>query len=92
MNPERAAEIGQEALIWLAGQPEPLVRFLAASGATPDALRRGAADPEFLGFVLDFLLADDASVRAFAAAAGLAADTPMRARRALPGGDSPDWT
>lgn len=92
MNAEAAGSIAQDALIWLAGQPELLGRFLAASGAGPDDLRRQADDPEFLGFVLDFLLGSDDQVRAFAAAAGIAPDAPMRARAALPGGAVPDWT
>jgi Protein of unknown function (DUF3572) len=92
MRTENAAEIAQEALIWLAGQPEALGGFLAASGIAPDELRRRAAEPEFLGFVLDFLLGDENAVLAFAATAGLPPDAPRRARAALPGGDAPDWT
>ena len=87
----RRVSIGQDALIWLAGQPEALAGFLAASGLAPDDLRSRAADPEFLGFVLDFLLGSDAMVLDFAAAAGLA-PRPARARAALPGGAEPNWT
>lgn len=87
-----AVALGQEALVWLAGQPEALGAFLAASGASPAEVRARAGDPEFLGFVLDFVLASEASVRAFAAAAGVPPDRPARARAALPGGDAPDWT
>jgi hypothetical protein len=92
MNAEAAAGIAQDALIWLAGQPDLIGQFLAASGAGPAEVQRQAGDPEFLGFVLDFLLGSDDLVRSFAADAGFAPDTPMRARAALPGGAVPDWT
>ncbi len=89
---DRAEALGLEALGWIAGQPDLAGAFLGASGGTADDLRTRAGDPEFLGFVLDFLLADEAALLAFCAAAGLAPDWPMRARAALPGGDLPHWT
>lgn len=92
MNAEAAASMAQDALIWLAGQPDLLGQFLSATGAEPADMRRLADDPEFLGFVLDFLLGSDDLVRSFAAEAGIAPDAPMRARAALPGGAVPDWT
>lgn len=92
MTPEAAIGIGQDALIWLAGQPDDLARFLEASGVAPESLRERAADPEFLGFVLDFMLGSDATVLDFARAAGLAPDAPSRARAALGGGPVPSWT
>jgi hypothetical protein len=55
-------------------------------------VRARAADPEFLGFVLDFLLSDEAALVAFAEEAGIAPDRPLRARAALPGGELPNWT
>ncbi len=91
MKQERAVAIAQEALIWLAGEPDALGQFLAASGLAPKDFRARAADPDFLGFVLDFVLASDASVLAFAAAAGLRPEDPARARMALGGGE-PHWT
>jgi Protein of unknown function (DUF3572) len=91
MKHERAVGIGQEALIWLAGEPELLGRLLDAAGLAPEALRSGAGDPEFLGFVLEFLLSDEATVLAFAAAAGLRPEDPGRARDVL-GGALPNWT
>lgn len=87
----RAVEIGQDALIWMASRPELLEGFLAASGAAAAELRTRAGEPEFLGFVLDWILAADATVLDFAAAAGLAPDVPRRARAAL-GGELPNWT
>ena len=92
MTPEQAAAIGQDALIWLAGRPEALAAFLAQSGLAPDDLRPRAADPEFLGFVLEFLTTADQMILDFAAEAGLDPATPMRARAALPGGAGVHWT
>ena len=91
MKQEQAIAVGQKALIWIAGEPELLSAFLAASGLAPEAIRARAADPEFLGFVLDFVLAADAHVLAFAAAASLPPEAPARARAALGGGE-PHWT
>ncbi len=92
MNTAQAVELAQDALIWLAERPEPLAAFLAASGSDVADLRRRAADPEFLGFLLDFILSNDAHVRDFAACCGCPPEDPMRARAALPGGMAPDWT
>ncbi len=92
MKQEQAIELAQRALIWLAGEPDALGGFLAASGAGAAEVRARAADPEFLGFVLEHLLQSDALVLAFAEDAGLPPDLPARARAALPGGDAPDWT
>lgn len=92
MKPEQAAELGQRALIFLAGEPDALGGFLAASGADASELRARAADPEFLGFVLDYLLQSDALVLAFAQDARMAPELVARARGALPGGYAPDWT
>lgn len=92
MKLERAAEIAQDALIWLAGQPDELGRFLAASGATASDVRGSVDDVEFLGSVLDYLLEADARVLAFSAEHGLRPELAARARATLPGGDAPSWT
>jgi hypothetical protein len=55
-------------------------------------LRTAAQDVVFLAGVLDFLTQDDAWVVAFCEAAGLPFDTPLMARRALPGGAEINWT
>ncbi len=92
MKQEQAVELAQAALVWLAARPDLLGAFLAMTGAGPAEVRARAADPEFLGFVLDHLLQSDALVTAFAADAGVKPDQPARARAALPGGYAPDWT
>jgi hypothetical protein len=92
MNTDAAAGLARDALIWLAGDPDRIGPFLAASGAGPADLRARSGDPEFLGFLLDFLLGSDDLVRSFATEAGVAPEAVMRARAALPGGAVPDWT
>ena len=51
-------------------------------------MRSAAADPHFLASVLDFVLRDDATVRAFAAASELDPTTIAAAREALDEGRS----
>ena len=92
LTADEAASIGQDAVIWLAGQPEALAAFLRASGLAHGSLRGRAADPEFLGFVLDFILGADAMVLDFSCSAGLRPEDPVRARNALAGGELPNWT
>ncbi len=89
---EAAETLGLQALAWLAGRPEDAGQFLAMTGASADELRSRATDPEFLGFVLDFLMSDEAMLLAFCEETNLAPDRPARARAALPGGDLPHWT
>jgi hypothetical protein len=91
MQVERAADIGRDALLWLAGDLEVLARFLDASGLGPSDLRARSGDPELLGFVLDFVLESDARVMAFAASADIRPEDPARARAVL-GGEIPNWT
>ncbi len=92
MTPDAAEKIAVTALVWIAERDELASSFLGASGASADELRERAADPEFLGFVLDFLLSDEEALLGFCEDAGLKPDMPMRARAALPGGDMPNWT
>jgi Protein of unknown function (DUF3572) len=88
-NPREAAEIvAVQALSFIAGEPERLGLFLAESGIGPETLRTAAADPHFLGSVLDFVLRDDATVRAFAAVSQLHPTNIAAARQAL---SDPDW-
>jgi predicted transposase YbfD/YdcC len=92
MTPDRAKAIAQDALIWLSGEPEALSSFLHSTGASVEDVRKGYEDQEFLGFVLDFVLMTDEAVLAASAAAGVRPEHIARARVALPGGATPDWT
>ena len=77
-----------QALSFVAGDPDRLGRFLAETGIGPETLRKSAADPRFLASVLDFVLADDATVKAFAKASELHPTNIAAAREVL--GD-PKW-
>lgn len=92
MTPEAAETVALKALVWIAERDELASSFLGASGASADELRDRAGDPEFLGFVLDFLLSDEDALLNFCEDIAVKPDTPMRARAALPGGDLPNWT
>lgn len=92
MPPGEAEALAARALAWMAGDAEMTGRFLAQSGAGSGDLRAQAAAPEFLGFVLDFIAADEAALVAFAAAERIHPEVAMRARAALPGGELPEWT
>ena len=72
-------------LTFLAGESDELGRFLALSGLAPEELRERAGDPLLLAAVLDFVLADDKLLLAFAAGEGVDAKLVHTARRALPG-------
>jgi len=92
LPPGPAEELAVSALTWIAGQADIAAAFLDASGAAPEDLRTNAENPDFLGFVLDFLMADEAALLAFAADRGVPPTLPARARAGLPGGDLPHWT
>ena len=88
-NPREVAEIvAIQALSFVAGDPERLGLFLAESGIGPETLRTAATDPQFLAHVLDFVMRDDATVKAFAAASELHPTNIAAAREVL--GD-PHW-
>ena len=88
-NPREVAEIvAIQALSFIAGDPERLGLFLAESGIGPETLRTAAANPQFLAHVLDFVLRDDATVKAFAAQTELHPTNIAAAREVL--GD-PHW-
>ena len=83
-NPREVAEIvAIQALSFIAGDPERLGMFLAESGIGPETLRTSAADPHFLASVLDFVMRDDTTVKAFAEASQLHPTNVAAAHQAL---------
>lgn len=92
MQRDSAETLALQALAHLAGDDDLLAAFLAQTGAGMAELRRGAADPAFLGAVLDFILQEDGRVLGLAAAAGVAPERVAQARAALPGGQQHHWT
>ena len=88
-NPREVAEIvAIKALSFIAGDPERLGAFLAESGIGPETLRTAAADPRFLSSVLDFVMRDDATVKAFASVSELHPTNIAAAHQAL---NDPQW-
>ncbi|MGE5475484.1 MAG: DUF3572 domain-containing protein [Bacteroidales bacterium] len=80
---EEAQAVALKALTYVAGDDALLSRFVALTGCGVDDIKARLADAAFLGAVLDFLLADEASLLAFAEAEGMAPETPMLARLKL---------
>ena len=88
-NPREVAEIvAVQALSFIAGDPERLGLFLAESGIGPETLRTAASDPQFLASVLDFIMRDDATVKAFAEVSQLHPTNIAAAHQAL---NDPRW-
>jgi hypothetical protein len=88
-NPREVAEIvAVQALSFIASEPERLGLFLAESGIGPETLRTAAADPRFLASVLDFIMRDDATVKAFASVSQLHPTNIAAAHQAL---NDPQW-
>lgn len=92
MKVPQAEELAIQALTWMAGDPEIIGGFMGTAGADTSDLASRANDPDFLGFVLDYLLTSDEMVMNFASWSNCAPDAPMKARALLPGGDLPNWT
>jgi hypothetical protein len=85
LTKEAAEGLAIQALTFLAGEPERLGRFLAATGIGPTEIRVAANEPGFLAGVLEYLAADDRLIAAFAAETGLDPADVARAHEALGG-------
>jgi Protein of unknown function (DUF3572) len=80
---DSAQSLAVNALTFIAIDPDRLNRFLGITGLGPDNLRTAAADPAFLGSVLDYVVADEKLLVEFAADAGLNPEAVARAHGAL---------
>lgn len=89
---ESAETLGLQALAWLAANDDLMPVFLGATGASEADVKSQAADPAFLGAVLDFIMMDDAWVVAFCDTVTLSYERVMMARAVLPGGEQVNWT
>ncbi|MCR9220641.1 MAG: DUF3572 domain-containing protein [Alphaproteobacteria bacterium] len=83
MNREAAEAVAYQALTFIAQEEDQLGRFLALSGIGPMELRERLKDPALLMGLLDFLLAHEPDLLAFAESAEIDPMDPGRARRAL---------
>ena len=92
MTPEAAEVISLQVLTWLVRNDDLCNIFLGASGASVDDLRTRAADVDFQGSVLQFLLMDDQWVTGFCDDHGLDYHSPSMALQSLPGQGTPHWT
>ena len=80
-----AEKLAIQALGYLAGEPERLGHFLAATGIGPEMIRKAAADPCFLAGVLDHVVADEPLLIAVADHAGVAPQDIEHAQAILSG-------
>lgn len=91
-NHAEAEILALKAMEWLAADSELFEIFLASSGANVNDVKVGVKEPAFLGSILDFILMDDAWVKAFCETKHFEFNEPFLARQFLPGGDLPNWT
>jgi hypothetical protein len=82
---DSARSLAVSALAFIAADSDRLNRFLSLTGLGPDNLRTAAANPAFLGSVLDYLVGDEALLVEFAADAGLKPEAVARAHAVLCG-------
>ena len=92
VSQEVAETLALKALGWIVGQDELRSVFMGATGAGIEDLRSRAAEPEFLGSVLEFLTMDDSWVVAFCDSEGVAYEQPMQAAALLLGTSRTHWT
>jgi hypothetical protein len=92
MTPDAAKTLAIDALTWMAADEDMLVGFMGVSGSSVSDIRERSDDPEFLGFMLDYILSDDAFVERFADQTTHKAEDVFVARTALPGGAQFHWT
>lgn len=86
INPEQAEIIALQGLVFLAKDQDLFGHFIAGSGISPQELKKHFKDPDFLGGVLDSILANDTVLLDFCSETTLSPATLLLARRALPGG------
>jgi hypothetical protein len=92
LTAEMAQTIALQALAHIASDEDRLAGFMAQTGLSTDELKDRAAEPAFLGGVLDFLMSDEATLVAFCEEKDMAPDLPGLARQTLPGGEEVHWT
>lgn len=89
---EKAESLALRALTALIENEALRDGFLGSSGLSPEEVSQRAGDPEFLGFVLDFILEGDEAVIGLSQILEVAPEAFLEARASLPGGDTPLWT
>lgn len=84
---DAAQAVAIQALGFIASDAELLPRFLALTGIEPAGIRDAAREPAFLAGVLQFVMAHEPTLLAFAERADLRPSAVGEALRALPGGE-----
>jgi hypothetical protein len=74
-----------QALSFIAEEPQSLSRFLDTSGISADEIRTAAAEPGFLAGVLEYMMATETLLRAFADRVGVDPTAVAAAASALGG-------
>ena len=82
---EEAEALAVSVLAYVAAEPERLGQFLSLSGLGPETVRQAARYPAFLPAVLDYLLAHEPDLLAFAAEYNFDPAAVAAARTALGG-------
>lgn len=82
-NEDHASTLAIEALSFVASDTVLFNRFLRLTGLELENLREAATEPAFLAGVLDFVIADEATLNDFAAHAGIRPQDVTGARRSL---------
>ena len=85
INRKIAENLAIQALAFMAGDPERLGAFLAATGIGPEMIRKAAAEPAFLAGVLDYVCADEGLLIAVAGHARVAPQDVEHAQAVLSG-------
>jgi len=91
---QSAEDIVASVLMFLASEPERLARFFILTGLRVDTIRAASRTPGFAASVLDYVLADEKLLLAFASGAEVKSEELAHVRRNLirapePQGDRP---
>jgi hypothetical protein len=90
MTSDSAETFALQVLAHIAADDIMLQGLLDRTGADADDFRTSAANPEFLGAVLDFLLENEEILVSICEIMNISKEMPMKARHALPGA-SAEW-
>ena len=88
---ESAERLALDVLLWIAGDDDRLLPFLAASGLSPDTLRASAREPAFLVGVLDHVMGDENVLVACANGLGIKPERIAAAWQSLSPRPDDEW-
>ena len=92
-NSQQAELLSIKVLEWIASNPSLFAAFLNMTGSTEESITENYSNREFLASVLDFLLMQkDNLILECCQSISVLPDEPIKARRAMPGGEEYNWT